>query len=91
MSTENLERRLVNTLVVLAGREREYLHNAVFRAQMGFLCSLLPTMVNGIALEAEEQEKRMQRQIEAIRRAPFFTEPGKPVDRLLGDLGFPEV
>lgn len=63
--------RLTASLVLLAGREREYHHNAIFHAQVDALVALLPSMVNGMALEAGEAEKRMQVAIAAARQAPL--------------------
>jgi hypothetical protein len=87
MSTENLHHRLAITLVILAGREREYLNNSVFKAQVDTLCRLLPTMVNGIALEAEERQRALTARMQDLWSRALHTDPDMPVGPLLRDLG----
>jgi hypothetical protein len=88
MSTEHLERTLVSSLVGLAGAERLYLRDAMFKAQVDALASLLPAMVTGLAKAAQEGAQQREEEIRRLMTSqPLFTTDPAHLERLKGDLG----
>jgi hypothetical protein len=62
------DRDLIRALVEASGTNREYVRNAEFKAGVTVLAQLLPSMVQGMAQEAEKRHGERERQINIYER-----------------------
>lgn len=70
---QEAERQLTHALITLSGRTHEYQSNADFHTQVNLLVRLLPSMINGMAVEAEKGYRERQERIRVLMHEPSFT------------------